>query len=53
MVDRQKFLTDAHRFSAAVPRLKTLANVHKFFMVFFSDRLSGCQGVETAKKGDF
>jgi hypothetical protein len=40
-------------FSATVPRLKTLTNSHKIFMVSFSDRLSGCQGVETAKKGDF
>jgi hypothetical protein len=28
-VVRQKILTDAHRFSATVPRLKTLANVRK------------------------
>jgi hypothetical protein len=53
VVDRQKILTDAHQFSATVPRFKTLANVHKIFRVSFSDRLSGCQGVETAKKGDF
>jgi hypothetical protein len=53
VVDRQKILTDAHRFSATVPRLKTLANVHKVFRGSFSDRLSGCQGVEIAKKGDF
>jgi hypothetical protein len=53
LVDRQKILTTAQRFSATVPRLKTLANTHKIFRVSFSDRLSGCQGVETAKKGDF
>jgi hypothetical protein len=51
--DRQKILTDAHRFFATAPLLKTLANSHKIFMVSFSDRLSGCQGVETAKKSDF
>jgi hypothetical protein len=40
-------------FSATVPRLKTLVDIHKIFMVSFSDRPSGCQGVEIAKKGDF
>jgi hypothetical protein len=44
VVVRQKILTDAHRFSATVPRLKTLANAHKDFRVSFSDRLSGCEG---------
>jgi hypothetical protein len=53
VVVRLKILTDAHRFFATVPRLKTLANAHKIFRVSFSNRLSGCQGVETAKKGDF
>jgi hypothetical protein len=53
VVVRQKILTDAPRFSATVPRLKPLANSHKIFRGSFSNRLSGCQGVETVKKGDF